>query len=1317
MTETDEVLARSQELLERVKAQFAKGPSFLGEYMKSSATPTTVPFAPSAVSLDETHLVQSAGSGVPEAPESPTQNLLANEDTQRRLREFFGSRMSALNLQRQEATRTSLTEMPQAEPKKEEEEPHKEEEEEKTEDEIADQKPILDLPFVITGGATTASVPEVPLLSPANVQYPVEIEDMPLLAAQNLSEDGLWVPDLPLVKDENARRLEYRLLWQDPQREIFFGADLMMRVDTPPLSQIPPPFPIEPMQHDGSGVKFSKATEWGIEDISISRDLRIELSFVDFLTHPLSVPEDLLVKRIRQLHAAYIKDQEFSKVRYYTERLHALRRAKEENSDPDKEKMFLEKIVECHEMRDAEEHNSRMIREALIQAWRDLKDVRGSAVTISSLAVRWQSKKFTPEQKEKQEKEFEEYLVRRAGEMSRLNELQNGEALDIAETVRDLRERAEDLGLRMPGEPLWKPLLVDSAEITPLEECPLGEQQRREAVSQARVYIKVFIDKREVYKTLLIPLDNTFKAHVDSGVSVKITRIPQKVHVEMYESGYFRGERMLSTVTLPINVGPPPEYEAFEFTSDVRNDDGQLVMGTLGAKCYITADPKADILIRCPDQQVQKTRRRLAADPSSFMSVAKLLEWAENHDPNDPYMASMLSNVIAQRTAERISGKFRLDPYEEASTFASLVPTTIGMQLQQHMEQLRRQDEEAHKKLKKGKDVDYIESLRAQDIVQGAKLTKQLSITDVVSEAPIPTVPAFFGWFREIMSMYRPLKPIRTPRITTTNIEAYSRIIFRMVRALNVPERTKLGTGPGTAATLIYSSTQSATTNLYARVKFKDDVKKTRCVSGVNAEWNDPFEFPISKSSNDVPSLEELAKLSIRVDVFDEISFTVIEDDREKQKRHELIESRILGTLEIPVSSIWATGKLSGTYSLVVPPYQLGYTAQNEPLRVAIYATLDPPIVLPDRNMELKSAENEAVILRAQAWQQKMAQLTETSPRRSVLMAALRNGKPIVACRMIKKQSPPPGITTANHMLRFVCHIPNISDASVWDTTEDVWCTSQEFLDNNFGDEEEHAVLLCNMMKSKGMDAYVALGYDWLNGTTAFVIVKEAGRVTLYDPLEGRIWSHRDRFCSLYSVGVVFNDENVWANIQKDVEPYVIDWNLHDTKKWYPFFNMSFPKPPLESPQEAELHYKEKKETEARMIEREIEYEIKTAVERWREYQRTSWNPECGDMLKASLKECEDMAIEDPQKNLYEIVSRFSGQFPNYRMTGGPFCKTYKSTKDIIEEVKLREVWKTESPGADFALGVLVIPYPNELFVVWVMLASMQYIQEARPPL
>ncbi len=55
-----------------------------------------------------------------------------------------------------------------------------------------------------------------------------------------------------------------------------------------------------------------------------------------------------------------------------------------------------------------------------------------------------------------------------------------------------------------------------------------------------------------------------------------------------------------------------------------------------------------------------------------------------------------------------------------------------------------------------------------------------------------------------------------------------------------------------------------------------------------------------------------------------------------------------------------------------------------------------------------------------------------------------------------------------------------------------------------------------------------------------------------------------------------------------------------------------------------------------------------------------------------------------------------------YEPAGAPINLTYTSLENVLRRVKATRLHATEDETAQFALAVLVVPYPNDLFSVWV---------------
>lgn len=87
----------------------------------------------------------------------------------------------------------------------------------------------------------------------------------------------------------------------------------------------------------------------------------------------------------------------------------------------------------------------------------------------------------------------------------------------------------------------------------------------------------------------------------------------------------------------------------------------------------------------------------------------------------------------------------------------------------------------------------------------------------------------------------------------------------------------------------------------------------------------------------------------------------------------------------------------------------------------------------------------------------------------------------------------------------------------------------QQFLHMLAGDEEEHAILLCNYFKYRNKSAYVVLGTGIPEGSTAYVLTVDDG-YKLWNAYTGESFDVQDANCPLKSIECVFNEGNVSDN-------------------------------------------------------------------------------------------------------------------------------------------------------------------------------------------
>ena len=167
---------------------------------------------------------------------------------------------------------------------------------------------------------------------------------------------------------------------------------------------------------------------------------------------------------------------------------------------------------------------------------------------------------------------------------------------------------------------------------------------------------------------------------------------------------------------------------------------------------------------------------------------------------------------------------------------------------------------------------------------------------------------------------------------------------------------------------------------------------------------------------------------------------------------------------------------------------------------------------------------------------------------------------------------------------RFVSLIPYVNDTQLFKDMPDLTCTCQEFLDLGQGDSEEHAILLCNFFnyidkntqKNEFYKSYICYGESVPEGQVWYVMRRDiinnwvelwnpsTAQCSNFDRTENKMTGEKnmnqrekDPQCTLKKIWTVVGEDNVWANVQPEVIPVLIQYNLDDPKLWKSYVPMN----------------------------------------------------------------------------------------------------------------------------------------------------------------
>nr|KAF6455120.1 coiled-coil and C2 domain containing 2B [Rousettus aegyptiacus] len=265
--------------------------------------------------------------------------------------------------------------------------------------------------------------------------------------------------------------------------------------------------------------------------------------------------------------------------------------------------------------------------------------------------------------------------------------------------------------------------------------------------------------------------------------------------------------------------------------------------------------------------------------------------------------------------------------------------------------------------------------------------------------------------------------------------------------------------------------------------------------------------------------------------------------------------------------------EISGTFQVNVPPVLLGYTwsktyvspkedynGQNlkECTFLNIFATIEPQISYVTCNPGLdKFSDQIDVLQRAQSFKKNCKAVF---PNRRITTTVFNDeGIRILVTRYIKALNPPHQLldiflhdsnATLDLIAHFVSLIPIMPDILDENDDFDIWMTSERCIGLAIGSKEEHAILLCNFFLYFGKKALVLLGTSVLEGHVAYVLTQETDEYLLWNPLTGQSYKQFDPFCPLQSVDCLFDNENVWFNIQQNNTPMAVHFDYTKESFW-----------------------------------------------------------------------------------------------------------------------------------------------------------------------
>jgi len=355
-------------------------------------------------------------------------------------------------------------------------------------------------------------------------------------------------------------------------------------------------------------------------------------------------------------------------------------------------------------------------------------------------------------------------------------------------------------------------------------------------------------------------------------------------------------------------------------------------------------------------------------------------------------------------------------------------------------------------------------------------------------------------------------------------------------------------------------------------------------------------------------------------------------------------------------------------------------------------------------------------------WQEYIETNTAFRNRLVKIFAENESGDHEAACVFLQPLRAGRLIDTPHHAARFVSLIPFAREEAVGGGRMEVWHSPHSFLSKGRGDCEDHALLLCSLLLGFGLQAYVCIGtvqeeddeFERDHVWVASLAGRENRSCTFWESLTGhRIDITGPRAAvnklsrSYKRIGCMFNHASFFANKQLDDRVISCNFDVSNDLYWKSMDERLIE--PLKRMHALPLL---PCKLDTISVANEIENSLRglIAVERAEHYSlTTSWDDDLSFFLAPALTAYETERVTGTlfgNSDFQAVVKRHIPKGHSFK--GYPTMFNHCNPERIMHAIRrspiAKDILKIRADHTHFALRVKLVPFPENVVALWVML-------------